>query len=87
MTQIGARALVAWPLLVAEILILGTAAFALLLAPDTQSEEVANALTPLWRGLGASGGPVLSARVARGHREYGRPFFARRDSLSSAGDS
>jgi putative copper resistance protein D len=37
---------------VAEILILGTAAFALLLAPDTQSEEVANALTSLWRGLG-----------------------------------
>ncbi len=54
MTQIGARALVAWPLLVAEILILGTAAFALLLAPDTQSEEVANALTPLWRGLGVA---------------------------------
>jgi putative copper export protein len=52
MTQVGARALVAWPLLVAEILIFGTAAFALLLAPDTQSEEVANALTPLWRGLG-----------------------------------
>ena len=52
MTQIGARALVAWPLLVAEILILGTAAFALLLAPDTQSEEVAKALTLLWRGLG-----------------------------------
>jgi len=54
MTQIGARALVAWPLLVAEILTLGTAAFALLLAPDTQSEELANALTPLWRGLGVA---------------------------------
>jgi len=33
-------------------MIFGTAAFALLLAPDTQSEEIANALTPLWRGLG-----------------------------------
>jgi putative copper export protein len=52
MTQIGVRALAAWPLLVAEILILGTAAFALLLAQDAQSEEVANALTALWRGLG-----------------------------------
>ena len=52
MTQVGARALAAWPLLVAEILIFGTAGFALLLAPDTQSEEMANALTPLWRGLG-----------------------------------
>jgi putative copper export protein len=52
MTQIGERAIVAWPLLVAEILIFGTVAFALLLAPDTQSEEMANALTPLWRGLG-----------------------------------
>lgn len=52
MSQIGERALVAWPLLVAEILIFGTAAFALFLAPYTQSEEMANALTPLWRGLG-----------------------------------
>ena len=52
MTQIGARALVAWPLLMAETLIFGTAAFALLLAPDAQSEEMASALTPLWRGLG-----------------------------------
>ncbi|HVA39595.1 MAG TPA: CopD family protein [Candidatus Binataceae bacterium] len=52
MTQIGERALVAWPLLVAETLMFGTAAFALLLAPDTQCEEMANALTPLWRGLG-----------------------------------
>ena len=51
MTQIGERAFVAWPLLVAETLIFGTAAFALLLAPDMQSEEMANALTPLWRGL------------------------------------
>ncbi|MGH7914006.1 MAG: CopD family protein [Candidatus Binataceae bacterium] len=51
MTQVGERALVAWPLLVAEILIFGTAAFALMLAPDTQSEEMTNALTPLWRGL------------------------------------
>jgi copper resistance protein D len=51
MTQIGERALVAWPLLVAETLIFGTAAFALLLAADTQSEEMANALTPLWRWL------------------------------------
>lgn len=52
MSQIGERALVAWPLLVAEILIFGTVAFALLLAPDTQSEGLADALTPLWRGLG-----------------------------------
>ena len=51
MTPIGERALVAWPLLVAETLIFGTAAFALLLASDTQFEEVADALTPLWRGL------------------------------------
>jgi len=51
MTQIGERALVAWPLLVAEVLIFGTAAFALLLAPEPQREEVANALTPLWRVL------------------------------------
>ena len=51
MTQIGERALVAWPLLVAEVLIFGTAAFAVLLAPEAQSEEVANALTPLWRVL------------------------------------
>jgi copper resistance protein D len=51
MSQIGERALVAWPLLVAETLIFGTAAFALLLAPATQSEEMTNALTPLWRGL------------------------------------
>jgi len=51
MGQVGERALVAWPLLVAETLIFGTAAFALLLAPDTQSEEMADALTPLWRGL------------------------------------
>jgi putative copper resistance protein D len=51
MTTIGERALAAWPLLAAETLIFGTAAFALLLAPDTQSEEMAGALTPLWRGL------------------------------------
>jgi putative copper resistance protein D len=51
MTQIGERALVAWPLLVAETLIFGTAAFALLLAPDMRSEDMATALTPLWRGL------------------------------------
>jgi len=51
MGQVGERALVAWPLLVAETLIFGTAAFALVLAPDTRSEEMANALTPLWRGL------------------------------------
>jgi putative copper resistance protein D len=52
MSQIGERALVAWPLLVAEVLTFGTAAFALLLAPDTRFEELADALTPLWRGLG-----------------------------------
>lgn len=51
MNEIGARALVAWPLLMAEILIFGTAAFALLLSPDGWSEEAAEALTPLWRGL------------------------------------
>jgi copper resistance protein D len=51
MTQIGERAIVAWPLLVAEILIFGTTAFALLLAPEPQSEGIASALTPLWRGL------------------------------------
>jgi len=51
MTPIGERALVAWPLLVAETLIFGTTAFALVLAPNTQSEEVASPLTPLWRGL------------------------------------
>ena len=51
MTQIGERAIVAWPLLVAEILIFGTTAFALVLAPEPQSEEIASALTPLWRGL------------------------------------
>jgi copper resistance protein D len=51
MTTIGERALAAWPLLAAETLIFGTAAFALLLASDTQSEEMACALTPLWRGL------------------------------------
>jgi putative copper resistance protein D len=38
-------------LLVAEILIFGTTAFALLLAPEPQSEGIASALTPLWRGL------------------------------------
>ena len=51
MNQIGERAIVAWPLLVAEILIFGTTAFALLLAPEPQSEGIASALTPLWRGL------------------------------------
>lgn len=51
MTTIAERALVAWPLLIAETLIFGTAAFALLLAPDTQSEELAGTLAPLWRGL------------------------------------
>jgi copper resistance protein D len=51
MTQIGERIIFAWPLLVAEILIFGTTAFALLLAPEPQSEGIASALTPLWRGL------------------------------------
>jgi putative copper export protein len=51
MTQIGERAIVAWPLLVAEILIFGTTAFALLLAPEPSSEGIASALTPLWRWL------------------------------------
>ncbi len=51
MGQIGERALVAWPLLVAQTTIFGTAAFALLLAPDTRSEGLAGALTSLWRGL------------------------------------
>jgi putative copper resistance protein D len=51
MGQIGERALVAWPLLMAQTTIFGTAAFALLIAPDTRSEELAGALTPLWRGL------------------------------------
>jgi copper resistance protein D len=51
MSQIGERAFVAWPLLVAETLVFGTAAFAFLLAPDNRSGEVARALTPLWRGL------------------------------------
>ncbi len=51
MTPIGERAIVAWPLLVAETLIFGTTAFALLLAPAPQSKGIASALTPLWRGL------------------------------------
>ena len=37
MTQIGERIIFAWPLLVAEILIFGTTAFALLLAPEPRA--------------------------------------------------
>lgn len=53
MTQVWARALAAWPLVAAEILIFGTAVFALLIAPSAESQPngVANSLTPLWRGL------------------------------------
>ena len=51
MTQIGERAIVAWPLLVAKTSIFGTAMFALLPGPPPQVEGVTYALTPLWRGL------------------------------------
>ena len=51
MSQIGERALVAWPLLAAQMMIFGTAAFAVLLAPDAQPRGLVDALTPLWRGL------------------------------------
>jgi putative copper export protein len=52
-TQIWERALAAWPLVAAEILIFGTAVFALLIAPSSESQPdgVAHSLTPLWRGL------------------------------------
>jgi putative copper export protein len=47
------RALAAWPLVAAEILIFGTAVFAFLIAPSAESQPdgVAHSLTPLWRGL------------------------------------
>lgn len=53
MTQIWEMALAAWPLVAAEILIFGTAVFALLVAPrsESQPDSVAHSLTPLWRGL------------------------------------
>lgn len=53
MTQVWERALAAWPLVAAEILIFGTAVFALLIAPSSESQPdgVAHSLTPLWRGL------------------------------------
>jgi putative copper export protein len=52
-TQVWERALAAWPLVAAEILIFGTAVFALLIAPSSESQPdgVAHSLTPLWRGL------------------------------------
>src|SRR5260370_11468156 len=52
-TQIRERALAAWPLVAAEILIFGTAVFAFLIAPSAESQPdgVAHSLTPLWRGL------------------------------------
>ena len=81
MTPIGERALVAWPLLVAETLIFGTTAFALLLAPNTQSEEIANALTPLWRGLALMAVVFSPLRFAGGHCEHGRRLAVRRDLL------
>lgn len=52
MTQMGERVLVAWPLLIAETVVFGTTAFALLLAPQAQAEEIAGVLTPLWRAAG-----------------------------------
>jgi putative copper resistance protein D len=52
-TQVWERAFAAWPLVAAEILIFGTAVFALLIAPspESQPDGVANSLMPLWRGL------------------------------------
>src|SRR5260370_13799934 len=52
-TQIRERALAAWPLVAAEILIFGRAVFAFLIAPSAESQPdgVAHSLTPLWRGL------------------------------------
>ena len=87
MSPIGERALVAWPLLVAETLIFGTTAFALLLAPNTQSEEVASALTPLWRGLALMAVVFSPLAPAGGHGEHGGCLAARRVRSASAGDS
>ncbi len=53
MTQVWERALAAWPLVAAEILLFGTAVFAFLIAPSSESQPdgVAHSLTPLWRVL------------------------------------
>lgn len=52
MSDLAARALIAWPLLMSEVLIFGTAAFACAVAPDG-GERVAlrHALSAVWRGL------------------------------------
>jgi len=52
-TQVWERALAAWPLVAAEILLFGTAVFAFLIAPSSESQPngVAYSLTPLWRVL------------------------------------
>jgi putative copper resistance protein D len=53
MTPAAERALAVWPLLAAQAIIFGTAAFALMLArrPECEPKRLAAALTPLWRGL------------------------------------
>lgn len=53
MSPIAERALVEWPLLTGEILIFGTAAFTLAIAPGNAAERrgLQLVLTPLWRAL------------------------------------
>ncbi len=51
MSPAADRALVAWPMLTAEVTMFGTAVFALLLAPAQEFDALADALTPLWRAL------------------------------------
>ncbi len=53
MNLVAERAIVAWPLLLAEVLIFGTAVFALLVAPTSvvEPEQVNLVFTPVWRGL------------------------------------
>ena len=50
--MIAQRALLAWPLLAAQILVFGTAAFALSLGPDSSGrrDQLIESLVPLWRG-------------------------------------
>ena len=53
MSLVAERAIVAWPMLLAEVLIFGTAVFALLVAPTSvvQPEQVNRVFAPLWGGL------------------------------------
>jgi putative copper resistance protein D len=53
LSPVAAQAIAAWPLLAAEILIFGTAVFALLIAPvpEAQTNGVARVLNPFWRTL------------------------------------